>query len=112
MRESVRIHPARALELAASLTLALAFAINLLATKGLQYDWRRRRPPSAFVGISVDRWWRALRSALDCGIASACWTNYWVISGLLLGLGQEFSLDGDGLDAALGIVLAARRCSR
>ena len=88
-RESVRVHPARALELAASLTLTLAFTINLAADRGPQIG-----------GIWLLLTGIAFVILLTAGLLSPRWmdrpgllTNYWVISALLLGLGQKFSLD-------------------
>ncbi len=88
---SVRVHPARVLELGASLTLALAFTINLAAVHELPYG-----------GIWMLLSGVAFIILLAAGIGSARWidrpgllTNYWVISGLWLGLGQKFALESN-----------------
>ena len=89
--ESVRVHPSRVLELAASLTLTLAFTINLAAAPELPYGatWL------LLAGL-------AFIILLTAGMRSARWidrtgllTNYWVISGLLLGLGQKFAAEAN-----------------
>jgi arylsulfatase A-like enzyme len=86
--DSVRNYPARALELAASLTLTLAFAINLIAA-GVQQSGGRWLLPAAvaFLVVLIG----ALRSSRWMDRAGLL-ANYWVISVLLLGLGQESSL--------------------
>jgi arylsulfatase A-like enzyme len=101
-RETFRVHPARVLEQAASLSLALAFTINLAAANGLPYRgiWLLL----AGLGFVI---------LLTAGMRSARWmdrpgllTNYWVISALLLGLGQKFALESsmaDKMGARIGL---------
>ena len=95
----VRTHPSRVLELAASLTLTLAFTINLAAAHELPYGgvWLLL---AALVFLIL----------LAAGMRSARWmdrpgllTNYWVISVLLLGMGQKFALQ-----ANMGAQLSSR----
>jgi arylsulfatase A-like enzyme len=93
-RETFRVHPARVLELAASLSLALAFTINLAAASELPYR-----------GIWLLLAGLAFVILLTAGMRSVRWmdrpgllTNYWVISVLLLGLGQKFALEGSMAD--------------
>ena len=97
-RETVRVHPARVLELAASLTLTLAFTFNLVAAHGL---------PGGGVWLLLAG--LVFLILLTAGIRSPQWmdrpgllTNYWVISALLLGLGQEFALLEMSVAAQLG----------
>lgn len=97
--ETVRVHPARVLELSACLTLTLAFTINLVA---------------AAHGLQNGGFWLLLAGLaflilLTAGMRSPQWmdrpgllTNYWVISALLLGLGQEFALMDMWTAAQLG----------
>jgi arylsulfatase A-like enzyme len=86
--EAVRTNPARALELAAAVTLALGFEVHVLMAQGTQHGgmWLQLAAVIFLLLLLV-----ALRSVQWMNRLGLL-TNYWVISGLLLGVGQEHSL--------------------
>jgi arylsulfatase A-like enzyme len=95
---TIRVRPVRALELAVSLTLVSAFLLNEILTQGLQHQGVWLQFASlVFIGLLLS------------GLRSLPWmdrpgllTNYWVISGLLLGLGQWTILLEAGSATQLG----------
>jgi arylsulfatase A-like enzyme len=96
--EGVRVSPRRALEIAASLTLSLAFLVNVLLAPGNTNG-------------STRLWLSALGFVLLLAVSlrSRTWmdrigllANPWIISGLLLGLGQYFALADMMAAAQLG----------
>jgi arylsulfatase A-like enzyme len=98
--ETVRVYPSRVLEIAASATIALAFALNVAISPGIQYGSTRLWLAGlGFVILSA----AAVRSRRWMDRAGLL-TNYWVISGILLGLGQYFAL----ADMATAVQLGAR----
>jgi arylsulfatase A-like enzyme len=95
---TVRERPDRVLELTASLSLALAFLINEIVSQGMLHDGLYLQLSAlAFIALIL----AAFRS-LTWMDRPGLLTNYWLISGLLLGLGQLFTLMETGTASQLG----------